>query len=381
MKMDSTRKKKLKRLAKMMNKQTTRPVPTFIGATIKVLDSVLTPDETEFLLAMDTERYTRASLEKKMHLSEEDFKKIFNSLIQKGMIWSQSEGGDADLFEISPMMVGWFELQISNGKITPNDEKFLKSLSKLFNSFKKFNSFLGRPIVNLYYRLGGAHWSVARTVKVDETIDVPESSIIRSGDIREIIERYGNQRKLAVSHCVCRQHWAFNGEPCRLDLPTEAHIWLGSAADHVVNYKLGRRISKEEAFAIIKEVEEKGGIHEIMYDRMDLEESELCICNCCWDCCNSIGAFNRGQLPLYIKSYYLATIPDEALCTACGTCIDYCPTLAISIKNEKAKIETKRCIGCGQCELKCPNDVIKLTPKERTVWLPMQKKSKCRIES
>ncbi len=379
--MDSKRKKKLKKLAKMMNKQTTRPVPTFIGATIQVLDSVLTPDETEFLLVMGTERYTRPSLETQVDLPEDEFEKVFNSLIQKGLIWSQSSEPNENLFEISPMMVGWFELQMSNGKITPNDEKFLKSLSKLFNSFRKFNSFLGRPIVNLYYRLGGAHWSVARTVKIDETIDVPESSIIRSGGINEIIERFGNQEKLAVSHCVCRQHWAFNGEPCKLDLPIEAHIWLGSAAEHVVKYKLGRQINKEEALAIIEEVEEKGGIHEIMYNRMDLEDSELCICNCCWDCCNSIGAFNRGQLPLYIKSYYLATIPDESLCTACGTCIDYCPTLAISIKDKKAEIETKRCIGCGQCELKCPNGVIKLIPKERTVWLPMQKKSKCRIQS
>ena len=152
--MDSIRKKKLKKLAKMMNKQTTRPVPTFIGATIKVLDSVLTTDEIEFLLAMGTERYKLISLEKLIHLPKNEFSKVFNNLLQKGLIWSQPSESNGDLFEISPMMVGWFELQMSNGKRTPNDEKFLKSLSRLFNSFKKLNSFLGRPIVNLYYRLG-----------------------------------------------------------------------------------------------------------------------------------------------------------------------------------------------------------------------------------
>ena len=100
-KMDSIRKKKLKKLAKMMNKQTTRPVPTFIGATIKVLDSVLTTDEIEFLLAMGTERYKLISLEKLINLPKNEFSKVFNNLLQKGLIWSQPSESNGDLFEIS----------------------------------------------------------------------------------------------------------------------------------------------------------------------------------------------------------------------------------------------------------------------------------------
>jgi Pyruvate/2-oxoacid:ferredoxin oxidoreductase delta subunit len=391
LKMDSKRKKKLKKIAILMNKQTTRPIPTFLSATTKVLDAVLTPKETDFLIAMGGASYTQTALKAHLELPEEKFSKYFNSLIQKGILWSQSPQKGDELFEISPMMVGWFELQMSNGNRTPDNEKFFKSLTALFDSFKKFNFFLGRSFVNMYYRLGGAHWSVApieagttakeQVVQVDESLDVPESHILRPNSVNALIEKYGAEGKIAVSHCVCRQHWAFEGEPCRLQLPTESHIWLGAAADHVIKYNLARPISREEALTLIKTIEEKGGIHEVMYTKMDLKDSEMCICNCCWDCCNSIGAFNRGQIPLYIKSYFLATLPDESLCTGCGTCSNYCPVSAILINEGKATIKIKRCIGCGQCELHCPNKAIQLIPKERTVWLPMEKKSHCRIPS
>jgi len=40
-------------------------------------------------------------------------------------------------------------------------------------------------------------------------------------------------------------------------------------------------------------------------------------------------------------------------CTACGTCVKWCPTDALELK-EKAHLLPERCIGCGECLAICP---------------------------
>lgn len=40
-------------------------------------------------------------------------------------------------------------------------------------------------------------------------------------------------------------------------------------------------------------------------------------------------------------------------CTACGCCVKWCPTSAISLVKEKAVIDASKCIGCGECIASC----------------------------
>jgi uncharacterized Fe-S center protein len=47
-------------------------------------------------------------------------------------------------------------------------------------------------------------------------------------------------------------------------------------------------------------------------------------------------------------------------CVGCGDCIVYCAQQAISLFEEKAKIDTKKCVGCGECILVCPNQAIQI---------------------
>jgi len=46
-------------------------------------------------------------------------------------------------------------------------------------------------------------------------------------------------------------------------------------------------------------------------------------------------------------------------CTGCGVCLDYCPTEAIGLKDEKAIIEDEKCIGCGECIVVCKAGAVK----------------------
>ena len=50
------------------------------------------------------------------------------------------------------------------------------------------------------------------------------------------------------------------------------------------------------------------------------------------------------------------TINDE--CTACGTCVDSCPSEAILEGETKYKIDPDLCVDCGTCVDACPVSAI-----------------------
>ena len=54
----------------------------------------------------------------------------------------------------------------------------------------------------------------------------------------------------------------------------------------------------------------------------------------------------------------MAYVITEA-CTACGTCVDVCPSEAIEEGDPIYKIDPDKCVDCGQCADACPADAIK----------------------
>ena len=54
-------------------------------------------------------------------------------------------------------------------------------------------------------------------------------------------------------------------------------------------------------------------------------------------------------------SYEHSVLLDSSKCTGCTTCLRYCPTEAIRIKNGHAVIDAERCIDCGECIRHCPH--------------------------
>ena len=48
-------------------------------------------------------------------------------------------------------------------------------------------------------------------------------------------------------------------------------------------------------------------------------------------------------------------------CTGCGTCVEECPSEAITIDEEQgcAVIDEEECVDCGACEEVCPSEAIK----------------------
>jgi ferredoxin len=51
---------------------------------------------------------------------------------------------------------------------------------------------------------------------------------------------------------------------------------------------------------------------------------------------------------------------DKEKCTGCETCVDECPSVAISIEQEKAKVDKDLCVDCASCVDVCPSEAIHL---------------------
>ena len=64
---------------------------------------------------------------------------------------------------------------------------------------------------------------------------------------------------------------------------------------------------------------------------------------------------NNFYLTILIFSTMAYVISDD--CVACGTCMDMCPTGAIS-EGDIYVIDPDTCISCGTCAEACPNEAI-----------------------
>ncbi len=382
----------LRALANQMNKQNSSSIPV-TRALLDCFDVVITPEENEFLLKIGRNPLNYQQVSAFSKLPEESFRPFLRTLCEKGLIWTQYAEEEEELFVLSPILLGWFEIFLSDGRDTPQKREFAHRVDDLFNSWGKFNVFPFRSLWNYQtQKKSRSHRRVVipqetsdkvETVQVDvhQQIIIPETKIYPTQSVYELIENYGDKNQIAVVHCFCRQWRKFLGESCRFKHNDESCIVLGTLTKYVVNYGIARYISKEEALDIIDDVQKKGAIHQVYHEREDLDLPEIAICNCCWDCCGVIGSYSRGLIPMRVRSYYVAQIADGSLCTGCGTCIKYCPVRAMSVVNKKSRIDETKCIGCGQCELQCPEGVITLAYKERDVVIPLEKKSEARIKT
>ncbi|MHC4646085.1 MAG: indolepyruvate ferredoxin oxidoreductase subunit alpha [Planctomycetota bacterium] len=49
---------------------------------------------------------------------------------------------------------------------------------------------------------------------------------------------------------------------------------------------------------------------------------------------------------------------DKEKCTGCESCVEECPSEAISMVDEKAEIDVDACVDCGVCVDSCPVEAI-----------------------
>ena len=383
-------KEKLSELANVMNSQSETPIPMVTDDLLYIFDAVLEPEEVDFLLKLGGGNITLPQIKSKMNLSKSEFDRIFENLLDKGHVTQleSEEGKDEVVYHLMTVFPGWFELYLMRGAETPDRKEFAERVSKYYSMAADFDP----EIINAILRQVGPQRSIAvanspktRLINIGESIEPQVSEVFPPHSVVEIFNRLDDNEIITVGHCFCRQQRKLVGDPCRVGLPEESCITIGPAAEHLLTRNFARQISKKEALDFIRQVEEKGVIHQVgrVLPLKDLEakyDVDI-ICNCCWDCCGVVGNYHRGNTPFVLKSYYIAEIPDQDLCNGCGTCEEYCPVQAVLLNGEgKAQINPDRCCGCGMCAIHCTEEAIHLEPLEREVFLPMLPKSERRIK-
>ena len=192
------------------------------------------------------------------------------------------------------------------------------------------------------------------TQKHDLSFITPET-VVPFKAAKDIILK--NPDSIALGECACR---GASPTPC---YPMDVCLMVG---DPMASFLIDqnpkfRRITQEEAVAIIEAEHKRGHVH-TAYFKKELGRRFYCACNCCSCCCAGVRMWNilGGTIPILAPSGYLAQIGDY--CNGCGECLEYCPFNALNLdeNSQAATVDAVKCMGCGVCEDICPVGAITL---------------------
>jgi len=387
------RKKKIKKLLSMMNKQNDR---FFLIAPplVEMMDISITDAELDFLLKMGFDHYDDETAQSASAMPDAEFEAFFDRIKRKGLVHIESGARGNETYRLNAIAVGWYEAQTHYLMGKPEEKLFSEKFLEFVKFFQKFNFTPVRDMENLVLRSvikpsqstgimdpATKGKSKKKVIPIQTEVSAPDSQVYPTHYINSLIEEFGGRDAICVFPCICRHANKLVDSPCTYDMPEDSCIAFGDMANAWASYGYGRNISAQEAMEILKTVREKGAVHHVIHEKDNPDLPVLAICNCCWDCCGILKPYNMGAMPLKYKSYYVARIKADADCKGCGTCEKYCPTTAIRVTDKRSVLDPDRCIGCGQCAYQCVKNNIELVPAERTVYLPMLKRAEARISA
>jgi Na+-translocating ferredoxin:NAD+ oxidoreductase RNF subunit RnfB len=168
------------------------------------------------------------------------------------------------------------------------------------------------------------------------------------------------------------------GNPCKKSDSDMNCLQFARAAEYSLRRGHGRRISVDEATAILDRNEEDGLVHQWINHAKTEAAQPYALCSCCKCCCVIWHAADIRRVPsdaLFAKSRYEARV-EEALCIGCGDCVDRCQFDAIELRSESgsepshARVVSESCWGCGVCTLACETGALGMLPVRPPEHIP-----------
>ena len=164
---------------------------------------------------------------------------------------------------------------------------------------------------------------IMRVIPVESAIPA-EAQQIDKERVSYYIEK--NADHLCALPCQCRRVRKLMGEGAG-DMDESFCLFMGHCADMFINLGRGKKLTKEEAYEMMRHVEEIGCVHQIT----TLEDGNtFAICNCQPESCLALGVTQYFNTPAFTQSNYVAEI-DREKCVACGQCVDKCANNAIKL--------------------------------------------------
>jgi Pyruvate/2-oxoacid:ferredoxin oxidoreductase delta subunit len=370
---------KYRKAAKVVCKQGIFPFQVSDTAVNIMKHVVKTEQELDFICFFS--KTPSQSLEQLMAVSglrEQEIETLASGLAKEGLIFNQPNSKGIMIYRLLPLvMIGLMEYKFMTA-LTGNDEE--RELAGLFETlleelrvgvqknYKELSPlFATAPALDRTIPTRRTEDGRKITVvKVGKTLDTPEDWVLPSQTIEDIINKFDD---IAVGYCFCRQRRSLLGDGCATQAPTLNCFTFGKSARHTIAQGFAKPITRKKALEIMKDAEDAGLIHKAFHPGSRESSLETSICNCCKDCCDTFNLWRNGTLPLINSTFHLSMIDVDA-CTGCGTCVDWCPTDAITLEDGEYAVRLEEsCIGCGVCARFCPEKAISLKEGFRRVFV------------
>ncbi|MFO7783685.1 MAG: 4Fe-4S binding protein [Desulfatiglandales bacterium] len=315
---------------------------------------LFTPEEAAVCAAQPRGLQPAAGIAGEMGKDEAEVAGTLESMAGKGLCFTLEKDG-LTMYAPLPFVPGIFEYQFMRGTDTDRDRR----LARLIRQYKvAFDADQGVPQET---------FPSTRVIPVDRKIDAG-NRIHTYSQVLSYIEQFD---PIAVATCYCRHQARLIDESDHCGSPDEACLQFGAGARFVIDRGMGREIGKEEAREILEKSEEAGLVH-CTVNRQDIDW----LCNCCSCHCVLLKTALAAPRPgLFINSGFQPRV-DAELCTACGTCVDRCPTSALALEeDETPALDLDRCIGCGVCATGCPEEAIILEERPGSAPPPADRKA------
>jgi Pyruvate/2-oxoacid:ferredoxin oxidoreductase delta subunit len=302
-------------------------------------------DEAELLMSMPG---TPAQLAEAVNKPAEEVERMCRVLYQKGLAF-KSFKGDTIGYKMCRDMIQFHDATI----LWPEAPREYLDLWQTFmeEEWPQFarlaEQFFPKPIT--------------RVIPVEKSIDTGKQKILDADSVDKIID---TAEAIAVTKCTCRMI----AHKC--DKPLEVCLQVNNAARYTIDRGSGREITKQEAYEILRLSEEKGLVHVTM----NKAHVGHFICNCCDCCCQAFPLLISEGLKICDPSRFQAEI-DPEVCSACETCFDRCFFNAIEDVKEgdetvAMRVIPEKCMGCGVCQVTCPEDAIQLIAVREEEFIP-----------
>jgi NAD-dependent dihydropyrimidine dehydrogenase PreA subunit len=312
---------------------------TEAGYEIEILKRIFTEPEAAVASTLSIDYESAQTIAERSNSDTENTQQILDGMVKKGAIWVTSVK-DKTRYRLAPFIVGSYEAQLYN-----MDHSFAHLVEDYFQA---------GGVEGIMKPLPGLH----RVVPAQGAVKT--EWVLPYDDIKSVIDSNVSFRN---NECICRKQQRLIGNEC--EFPSNYCLSISS---HERSPR-PNDISKQEALALLDEVEKIGLVHTVS----NVMEGLSYVCNCCGCCCGIIrGLTEFGYESSIAVANYYAEIDTDA-CTGCGLCENRCQVSAIKMADDKAVIKLDNCIGCGLCVTGCPVNAatLSLKPEDQIVDPPI----------
>ena len=313
------------------------------GVELELLKKLFNESEARMYLGLSMQPETAEMVAQRLSADPVVVIALLELMFQKGLVFRMPVEGVLH-YMAAPFMIGIYENQVHT-----MDREFAELIERYFKE-AFFDQFAELPL------------RLTRILPINKSLDTTH----RVSTFEEASDYISTQNRFAIADCACKTQQGKIDNPCYK--PVEVCMAFGWYADYLVDAKVGRRITGEEALKIQKQCDDAG-----LVTLSGNVTDPIVFCHCCSCCCLGLRSFLTRKRPAdHTCSNYFAEVDPDS-CEGCEACVERCPMGAAGMGPDNAAVVSRaRCIGCGICVTGCDFEAIKLQLKpeeERTCEL------------